>query len=128
MAMMTESEKEEFVSDYTKALVTSWSSEDYRERLREQPIEALAEVGLVVPPDSRVEIVTTIPEEPGGDDGTGHLDRQIARWEEGRESGNYRVYIPDTPRIDVSDIDMSDLEDVSAGDVNCCCCPCSCCT
>lgn len=124
---MSDAEKQEFVNAYTKVLVTSWSSEEYRDRLNTEPIEALAEAGLEVPEGASVAVVTSIPEE-ADPSGKGHLDRQIAQWEAGEESQAYTIYVPDTPRIDMSDIDMDDLESVAGGDVNCCCCPCSCCT
>lgn len=131
---MTEVDKQDFVNAYTKVLVTSWSSEEYHDRLKEDPRAALAEMGLTVPEGASLEVITTVPEDAAEDGGNGHLDRQLAQWEEGASTGNYRIYVPDTPRIDTAELNMSELEGVAGGDgagdcgIGCCCCPCSCCT
>jgi len=128
---MTDDDKSGFVDAYTKALVASWSSEEYAARLDTDPRGALAEVGLHIPADARVAIVRTIPEEPAGAEGSQqeHLNRQIALWQVGLDTGYYEVYIPDTPQIDTAELDLDQLADVAGGWViACCCCPCSCCT
>lgn len=124
---MTETEKNEFVNSYTKALVTSWSSEEYTGRLMENPQLGLREVGLEVPATARVEIVRSIPEETDPSSTGGHLDRQIALWQVGLDTGYYQLYLPDTPQVDTESLDLDELSDV-AGGTSCCCCPCSCCT
>jgi hypothetical protein len=127
---MSEHEKNEFVDAYTKALVSSWSSDDYTSRLERNPRAALAEVGLSVPADARINVVRTVPEEPASStDQHGHLDRQIALWQVGIDTGYYEIYIPETPQVDTADLDLDELADVAAGlSIYCCCCPCSCCT
>ena len=129
---LSENEKTEFVDAYTKALVTSWSSEEFTARLESDPRSALAEVGLSIPADARIQIVRTIPDEPVQAQPSGqkgHLDRQIALWQVGLDTGYFEVYIPETPQVDTSDLTAAELEDVAAGfTLNCCCCPCSCCT
>lgn len=126
---MSEVEKTEFVNAYTRALVTSWSSEEFASRLQSDPRAALAEVGLEIPPTARIEVVRSVPTEtdPAATP-TGHLARQIALWQVGLDTGYYELYIPDTPQVDVSDLNLDELADVAGGDINCCCCPCSCCT
>lgn len=125
---MNENEKREFINAYTKALVTSWSSEEYAERLQNDSRAALAEAGLEVPADARLEIIRTVPEDADTNATNGHLDRQVALWQVGLDTGLYQVYIPDTPQVDLESLDLEDLEAVAGGDINCCCCPCSCCT
>ena len=128
---MSDDQKNAFVDSYTKALVSSWSSEEFAERLQNEPRTALAEVGLNVPAGARVAIVRSIPEEPAPEQNGAHqhLDRQIALWQVGLETGYYEVYIPDTPQIDTADLNLDELADVAGGwSVGCCCCPCSCCT
>lgn len=125
---MNENEKREFINAYTKALVTSWSSEEYAERLQSDSRAALAEAGLEVPADARLEIIRTVPEDADTNATNGHLDRQVALWQVGLDTGLYQVYIPDTPQVDLESLDLEDLEAVAGGDINCCCCPCSCCT
>jgi hypothetical protein len=128
---MSESDKSAFVDAYTKALVGSWSSEEFAARLDSEPRAALAEVGLDVPADARVSIVRSIPEEPEGSEAgqQEHLNRQIALWQVGLDTGYYEVYIPDTPQIDTANLDLDQLADVAGGwTFACCCCPCSCCT
>jgi len=133
---LSPSSKSEFVKAYTRALVTSWSSEEYAERLVSHPHEALAEVGLHIPADATVELVRTIPEESGHADGaaapahggsSGHLDRQIALWEAGIETGRFVLHIPATPQVNTAELELDDLADV-AGGLLCCCCPCCSCT
>lgn len=126
---MNENEKREFINAYTKALVTSWSSEEYTTRLQGDPRAALAEAGLEVPAGARLEIIRTVPEEADADATNGHLDRQVALWQVGLDTGLYQVYVPDTPQVDLESLDLEDLEAVAGGmAINCCCCPCSCCT
>jgi hypothetical protein len=131
---LSEAEKTEFINSYTRALVTSWSSEEYSQRLGSDPRAALAEVGLEVPAKARIDIVRTIPEETDPDAANGHLDRQVALWQVGVDTGYFQVYIPDTPQVDTADLALDELADVAGGltpevgDINCCCCPCSCCT
>jgi hypothetical protein len=127
---MSEHQKNEFVDAYTKALVSSWSSDEFTSRLERNPAEALAEVGLHIPSGSRVEIVRDIPEDSDPTPGQkGHLDRQVALWQVGLDTGYFELYIPATPQIDTADLNLDELADVAAGlSIHCCCCPCSCCT
>jgi hypothetical protein len=128
---LSDDDRNAFVDAYTKALVSSWSSEEYAARLDSDPRAALAEVGLHVPAGARVSIIRTIPEEPAGAEAgqEEHLNRQIALWQAGVETGFYEVYIPDTPQIDAANLDLDQLADVAGGStIACCCCPCSCCT
>ncbi|HEU0104073.1 MAG TPA: hypothetical protein VFR07_17295 [Mycobacteriales bacterium] len=131
---MTETEKTEFVDSYTQALVKSWSDEAFTQRLETEPRAAFSEVGLMIPAQARVAVVRHIPDEPAqaateDGEGTGHLDRQIALWQVGLDTGYYEVYMPDTPQIDTGDLNLDELADVAGGwELNCCCCPCSCCT
>jgi hypothetical protein len=125
---MSDTEMNDFINVYTKALVTSWSSEEYTQRLTDSPRNALAEVGLELPANARISIIKTIPEESDPTAARGHLDRQVALWQVGLDTGYYELYIPSTPQVDAENLDLNELQAVAGGDVNCCCCPCSCCT
>jgi hypothetical protein len=129
-------QKADFVKAYTRALVTSWSDEEYAGRLVAHPHEALAEVGLYIPADASVEIVRTAPGDspetgeasrPAAENRRGQLDHQLALWEEGLRTGQVVLHIPATPQVNATDLELDDLADV-AGGLLCCCCPCSSCT
>src|SRR5262245_45165152 len=113
----------EFVNAYTRVLVTAWSSEEYVRKLESTPREALAESGLVLPADADIVLVRTIPE--GTRDGG--LDLQVELYEQGLATNRFELHIPETPRIETTELSDGDLDGVAAG-IICCCCPCSCST
>jgi hypothetical protein len=118
-------ERAEFVNTYTRVLITAWSSEDFSNRLAQDPKAALAEAGLAIPADASVEIVRTVTE--GSSEAT--LDSQVQLWETGLATGRYVLYVPETPQIDMAELSEGDLDAVAAGlTIACCCTPCCCCT
>lgn len=118
-------ERAEFVNAYTRLLITAWSSEDFSNRLSQDPKAALAEAGLVIPANADLEIVRSVTENSP----EASLDSQVQLWETGIESGRYVVYVPETPQIDMAELSEGDLDAVAAGlTVACCCTPCCCCT
>ncbi len=133
---ISEEQKNNFIDAYTKALVTSWSSEEYAAKLESDPRAAFAEVGLELPADARIEVVRNIgktepPEEGAQEQGTqgegGSLDLQVELYEKGLETGHYEFHMPETPQVDTSELDLDELADVAGGwTVYCCCCPCCC--
>lgn len=126
---ITEEQKSTFIDSYTKALLTSWSSDEYAQRLESNPRQALAEAGLELPADAKIEIVRNAEAAPAsGDSQQGRLDHQVALYEKGLETGTYEFHMPSTPQIDTSELDADELEAVAGGDINCCCCPCCCCS
>jgi len=112
-----------FVDAYTKVLTNCWSSEDFADKLKTDPRAALAEGGLRVPDGAEVEIVRNVVGEPD-------LEKQIALWTEGEETGRYVLHVPATPRIYTRELTDNDLGSVSGGSGGACCscCPCSCST
>ena len=125
---VTEAQKNEFIDAYTKALLTSWSNDDYAARLESDPRAALAEVGLVLPENATVTIGRGEPTSAQAEQSQeGRLDRQVALYEAGLQSGNFEFHIPATPQLDTSELDVDELAEVAGGDINCCCCPCCCC-
>lgn len=130
---ITEEQKNNFVDAYTKALVTSWSSEEFAAKLESDPRAAFAEVGLELPADARIEVVRNIgnTETPEGDaeqgESQGSLDLQLGLYEKGLETGYYEFHMPETPQVDTAELNIDELADVAGGGVYCCCCPCCCC-
>ncbi len=122
---MDTQEKSQFINNYTKLLIAAWSDESLSDRLVLDPKGVLAQFGLAVPDDAKVEIVRQIPP----DHGEPNEDFQINLWEEGQTSGYYELHVPQTPQIDMSEIDESELEAVAGGwSISCCCCsPCCSC-
>jgi hypothetical protein len=118
-------ERAEFVNAYTRVLITAWSSEDFANRLGQDPKAAVAEAGLVIPADATVEIVRNVSD--GSPEAT--LDSQVQLWEQGIASGHYVLYVPETPQIDMAELSEGDLDAVAAGlTIGCCCTPCCSCT
>ena len=125
---LSEAQKNEFIDAYTKALLSSWSSDEYAARLESDPRAALAEVGLDLPEGSVIEITRAAADPAAAAQSQeGRLDRQVALYEAGLESGTFEFHIPATPQIDTSELDVDELAEVAGGDFNCCCCPCCCC-
>jgi len=123
---MNAQERTEFVNAYTRALITAWSSEDFSQRLAQDPKAALTEVGLNIPAGAQVELIRTIPAETG----EASIDTQVALWEFGLSTGRYELHIPETPQIEMAELSEGDLDAVAAGLANncCCCSPCCSCT
>jgi hypothetical protein len=118
-------ERAEFVNAYTRVLITAWSSEDFSNRLTQDPKAAVAEAGLVIPADATVEIIRNVSD--GSPEAT--LDSQVQLWEQGITSGHYVLYVPETPQIDMAELSEGDLDAVAAGlTIGCCCTPCCSCT
>jgi hypothetical protein len=118
-------ERAEFVNTYTRVLITAWSSEDFSNRLGQDPKAALAEAGLAVPEGAQVDIVRSVTE--GSPEAS--LDSQVQLWETGIATGRYVLYVPETPQIDMAELSEGDLDAVAAGLVIACCCtPCCCST
>lgn len=124
---LSEAQKNEFIDAYTKALLSSWSSDEYAARLESDPRAALAEVGLVLPEGSTIEITRGVADAEAPQSQEGRLDRQVALYEAGLTSGTFEFHIPATPQIDTSELDVDELEEVAGGGIYCCCCPCCCC-
>jgi hypothetical protein len=123
---MTALERTEFVNAYTRALITAWSSEDFSQRLAQDPKAALTEVGLNIPASAEVELIRTTPADTGGE---ADIDIHVALWESALSTGHYELHIPETPQIDMAELiegDLGAIVDVTAP-TYCCCCPGSCC-
>jgi len=118
-------ERAEFVNSYTRVLITAWSSEDFSNRLAQDPKGALTEAGLTIPANAQVEIIRSVTESSP----EASLDSQVQLWETGIASGRFVLYVPETPQIDMAELSEGDLDAVAAGlTVACCCTPCCTCT
>ena len=124
---LNENQKNEFVDAYTKALLASWSSDEYAARLESDPRAALAEVGLDLPADATIVVTRGAAEASSDGDAQGRLDNQVALYEAGLESGRFEFHMPSTPQIDTSELDVDELAGIAGGGIYCCCCPCCCC-
>ena len=127
---ISEKQKGDFVDAYTKALVASWSDEDYASRLESDPRTALAEVGLFLPAGASVHVETGAPASTTVEtvEPQARLQRQVDLYEAGFASGHFEFHMPATPQIDTAELDIEDLASVSGGITCCsCCCPCCCC-
>lgn len=114
-------EREKFVHTWGAILMKSWEDEDFKRRLHDDPAAVFADEGLEVQPDARITLETP-PSDAGPD-----LDRQIALYEEGRDSGSYTFYVQESNQLDTQEISEKELEGVAAGScsssiISCCCC------
>ncbi|TQL57325.1 hypothetical protein [Propioniferax innocua] len=117
--------EEEFIRLYAAVLVQFWSDDDYAEKLRDSPRDALAEKGLIVPESADVTISfepsTTASPEPEAT----KLREHYQAWVEGHTNGVCRLVIPNVPQIPSSPLDVSELSQINVAG-HCCCCPCCC--
>lgn len=114
---------EEFTEAYTKLLVGAWSDDSFAARLKSNPREVAAEMGLEIPPDVDVDVV-----EPEGD-AKQALAEYHRDFEENIAAGSsVDIIIPAAPMVDLQDLNTEDLADVAGGAACCCCCPCCCCS
>ena len=129
-----------FLHSYSRLMVRSWASEEYFNKVVENPKAALADVGIEVPSDATVNVITVKPT------GQGKLEDQLTYWEKGEASGHYDLFLAERPDdFDINDMALSDNElEVIAGGTQiapieadgggcsstycCCCTPCCCCT
>lgn len=109
---------DEFIDKYQKLVYRAWTSEDYTATLLSDPKEALRDAGLSVGATATVTVKRQTEGEPD-------IEAQVRLWDEGASSGNYVLYVPETPAIDLAELSEGDLEGVAAGLTSACCC-CSC--
>ncbi len=114
-------ERENFVHTWGKILMKSWEDEDFKQRLHDDPNAVFAEEGLEVQPGATINIETP-PSDAGPD-----LDRQVALYEEGRDTGTYTFYVQESNQLETQEISEKELEGVAAGScsssiISCCCC------
>lgn len=118
---MDQRSKATFIASYTKVLNQAWSSDEFVRRLESEPQTVLAENGLAMVVGGTV----TIERSNGG---APDLDAQVFLWENGHATGQYVLYVPNTPQICTTELTEADLDDVSGGGADACCCcnPCCC--
>lgn len=122
---LTDTQRRDFASAYTRALVMSWSDEEYALRLESDPRVALGEVGIRVPEGAHIAVVRHHSDAPVADGQTSrYLDQQTDLYERGVDSGYFEFHLPDTPEVDPSELDATDLAGVAGGFDPCCCCCC----
>jgi hypothetical protein len=116
-------DRQEFVRAYTQVLTKAWTDPSYRAQVNSDPKQALEEVGLDTG-GATVQVVDTTQ-------GAGDLDEQVRLFEQGVESGQVKLYVPDSPPADAEELKGVRLDAEAASDdvtVCCCCCPCCTCT
>ena len=106
-------------------LIAAWSSDLYVRRLRDDPVDAVAEHGLHISEGATLVVLDEIPPEHDAP----NLDVAVTSWLEGMATGRYLLYVPSTPQMKTGSLTDDDLASVIAGyQVNqCCCTPCCCC-
>jgi hypothetical protein len=118
---MEATERAAFVRGYTKVLTNAWSDDAFMQRLSADPTSTLSEFGLDAG-SAQVEVVTSVA-------GEASLDDQVALWESGIASGAVKLYVPEVPQVETTELSDDQLDSVSGGDTYCCCCsPCCTCT
>ena len=122
---MNADQRSRFVAAYTQILLAAWSSREFADDLADDPPVAMAEFGIEVPDDARIEVCQHIRP----DHAEPSLDFAVSEWEAGEQSGVYRLYVPSTPQMHLAELDTDDLAVLSAGFgvSQCCCTPCCCC-
>jgi hypothetical protein len=120
---LTERARSEFVTAYTRVLITGWSSEEYDRKLDADPRSALAEAGLELPAAAEVVVVRTDLTDEAS------LEHQVELYERGLATGRFEFHVTAAPRVDVAELIEGDLEYVAAASNNatCSCTPCTCC-
>jgi hypothetical protein len=114
-----------FLVSYGQVMSRSWEDAEYRDRLLADPKSVLAEAGINVRDDARINVITVEPT------GSGKFEDQVEMWARGDETGVYDLMVPTRPTYyDLEDAPLSDemLEAVAGGTAAgcCCCCPCCC--
>ncbi len=115
-------ERANFVNSYSRFVAAVWTDDAAASRLASDPRAAVAEFGLEIPSSARVEVVRDAEGDP-------NLEAQVEKWEEGRRTGLYTLYVPRQQTIQAGELSEADLEAVAGGlDLCCCCTPCCCCS
>jgi hypothetical protein len=107
---MSEELSQEFIDGYTSLLLSSWTNEDERARLLEDPAAYAVAKGLPVEAGA----VVRVDETPH--DGLFTQQEVAAAWS--GTPGVHTLLVPATPVIDLDEIDEADLEAIAAGTVN----------
>lgn len=103
-----------FSQNYAKVVARVWSDPSYFDELQADPAPLLAQAGIETKPDSKIYVVKVEPT------GEGNVEKQVADWQKGDNSGTYYLWVPTKP---------DDLAGgVAADDTSTTCTPCSTCT
>jgi len=114
--IMKPGRREAFINSYLRILTRSWSDPEFAERLEASPKDTVVENGLSVQAGASVVFVRLTGRGPD-------LDEQIAAWEAGAESGEYRLFVSDAPPTGTKELSEAELDSISggAGPMFCCC-------
>lgn len=127
---MRQAARTQFIKSYSQALLQSWCDEDFAGQLDRNPREALVSVGMELPPGATIEIIRHTLDQVGEARRDGDVDKQVALYEAGLESGHFVFHMPTAPVVDTADLNAEELGVIAAGTTYCCCCcpACSSCT
>ncbi len=117
----------DFRDQYLQTLIKDWTDDEFSARLDADPKAALAEVGLSLPENVRVEVVRHRSDEVNPYEDKGNeaaLDVQQTLYEKGLETGVFQLHLPAAPAADSAELSEQELNEVAAGEVPCCCCCC----
>lgn len=119
---MDPAERGTFIAAYSRLVADVWAETEKDRLLGTDPRALLAEHGLRLPPDVRVEVVRD------GDDTEPDLDVQVRAWEEAAQRKVFTLYVPSIEPVAEAELTEHELDNVVAGlDSSCaCCCPCCC--
>lgn len=124
---MNESAKKDFRETYLQMMVKSWTDEAYDALIDSDPRRALAEVGMELPADAKVEIVrhSATEENPYADKSNeAALDAQVALFERGQQTGTFQLHLPAAPQAEEGELNADEMSAVAAGGPPPCCCCC----
>jgi hypothetical protein len=103
------------MSGYMEAALRSWNDEAYKQRLSDNPMEALAEVGWEVPAGTDVK-VAFFDQAEVADKEPMSADELAENWEKGIKDGKLRIAISNSsPALETSEISEDKLSQASGG-------------
>lgn len=131
MSTLDDTSRAAFVAAYSKLLVTSWTDPAFTDLLLADPHTVLADLGINLPAGTEVTVVPVPATDLDPTAAPTGTDAQYELFESSCSGGDFTLYLPEPPRVDLAELSASELHGVAAGgiwDPYCCsCCP-SCCS
>lgn len=98
--MYSEPEKQQalahndFLHNYSRLLIQAWRDKGFVEKLTANPTKVLKEFDIIVPANTRIEIIREI-----ADPNTADITTQVKAWEEASNTGLLTLYLPKLPQL-----------------------------
>ncbi|RRD50708.1 hypothetical protein [Arachnia propionica] len=115
---------QEFTEAYAKLLVSVWTDEKVRERLKSDPHSVAGDAGLVIPADVRIRVVEAASESV--EDPQEALKAYYGDFQKGLAAKGVTLAVPPAPELGTQELTPEELS-AAAGGVSICCAPCCCC-